>query len=51
MAAKNANVVLGHGAWADGSRARVITDLKSEGANVVAAPLPLTSPATDLACQ
>jgi pimeloyl-ACP methyl ester carboxylesterase len=50
MAAKNVNVVLAHGAWADGSSwARVITALKSEGANVVAAPLPLTSLADDVA--
>jgi pimeloyl-ACP methyl ester carboxylesterase len=50
MAAKNVNVVLTHGAWADGSSwARVITALKSENANVVAAPLPLTSLADDVA--
>ena len=50
MAAKNVNVVLAHGAWADGSSwARVITALKSEGSNVVAAPLPLTSLADDVA--
>jgi pimeloyl-ACP methyl ester carboxylesterase len=50
MAAKKVNVVLAHGAWADGSSwARVITALKSEGANVAAAPLPLTSLADDVA--
>src|SRR6201996_5925075 len=50
MTAKNANVVLAHGAWADGSSgARVIAILKSEGVNVVAAPLPLTSLADDVA--
>jgi pimeloyl-ACP methyl ester carboxylesterase len=50
MAAKNVNVVLAHGAWADGSSwARVITGLESEGAKVVAAPLPLTSLADDVA--
>jgi pimeloyl-ACP methyl ester carboxylesterase len=50
MAAKDVNVVLAHGAWADGSSwARVITALKSEGVNVVAAPLPLTSLADDVA--
>src|ERR1700756_3927191 len=50
MAAKNVNVVLAHGAWADGSSwARVIAALKSEGVNVVAAPLPLTSFADDVA--
>ena len=50
MATAKANVVLAHGAWADGSSwARVITALKSQGANVVAAPLPLTSLADDVA--
>jgi pimeloyl-ACP methyl ester carboxylesterase len=49
MAAKNVKVVLAHGAWADGSSwARVITALKAEGVNVVAAPLPLTSLADDV---
>jgi pimeloyl-ACP methyl ester carboxylesterase len=48
--AENMNVVLAHGAWADGSSwARVITALKPEGVNVVAAPLPLTSLADDVA--
>jgi pimeloyl-ACP methyl ester carboxylesterase len=50
MATKNVNVVLAHGAWADGSSwARVIAALKSDGVNVVAAPLPLTSLADDIA--
>src|ERR1700740_1141196 len=50
MVAGNVNVVLAHGAWADGSNwARVIAALKSEGVNVVAAPLPLTSLADDVA--
>jgi pimeloyl-ACP methyl ester carboxylesterase len=50
MAAAKANVVLAHGAWADGSSwARVIRALKSQGADVVAAPLPLTSLADDVA--
>jgi hypothetical protein len=50
MAAGNVNVVLAHGAWADGSSwARVIAALKPEGVNVVAAPLPLTSLADDVA--
>ena len=50
MAANNVNVVLAHGAWADGSSwARVVTALKSDGVNVVAAPLPLTSLADDVA--
>jgi pimeloyl-ACP methyl ester carboxylesterase len=50
MAARNVSVVLAHGAWADGSSwARVIAALKSQGVNVVAAPLPLTSLADDVA--
>jgi hypothetical protein len=48
MAAKSVSVVLVHGAWADGSSwARVITALKTEGASVLAAPLPLSSLADD----
>lgn len=47
---KNINVVLAHGAWADGSSwARVIAALKSDGINAVAASLPLTSLADDVA--
>jgi pimeloyl-ACP methyl ester carboxylesterase len=50
MVATGVNVVLAHGAWADGSSwARVITALKADGVNVVAAPLPLTSLADDVA--
>src|ERR1700726_4857352 len=50
MAIKDVSVVLAHGAWADGSRwARVITALKAEAVNVLAAPLPLTSLAGDVA--
>jgi pimeloyl-ACP methyl ester carboxylesterase len=50
MAGGKVNVVLAHGAWADGSSwARVITALASEGVHVVAAPLPLTSLADDVA--
>jgi pimeloyl-ACP methyl ester carboxylesterase len=50
MAIKDVNVVLVHGAWADGSSwARVITALKAEAVNVLAAPLPLTSLAEDVA--
>jgi len=50
MAIKDVNVVLAHGAWADGSSwARVISALKAEAINVVAAPLPLTSLADDIA--
>ena len=50
MAINDVSVVLAHGAWADGSSwARVITALKGEGVNVVAAPLPLTSLDDDVA--
>ncbi len=50
MSTKNVSVVLAHGAWADGSSwARVISALKAEGIDVVAAPLPLTSLADDVA--
>ena len=46
----NVSVVLVHGAWADGSSwAKVITPLAAEGFAVVAAPLPLTSFADDVA--
>ena len=48
--ANKANVLLAHGAWADGSSwARVINALASDGFNVVASPLPLTSMADDVA--
>jgi pimeloyl-ACP methyl ester carboxylesterase len=50
MAMEDVSVVLAHGAWADGSSwARVITALKAEVAKVLAAPLPLTSLADDVA--
>jgi pimeloyl-ACP methyl ester carboxylesterase len=50
MAMNDVSVVLAHGAWADGSSwARVITALKGEGRKVLAAPLPLTSLADDVA--
>ena len=50
MAVNDVSVVLAHGAWADGSSwARVITSLEAEGVNVLAAPLPLTSLADDVA--
>jgi pimeloyl-ACP methyl ester carboxylesterase len=50
MAVKDVSVVLAHGAWADGSSwARIVGALKAEGANVSAAPLPLTSLADDVA--
>ncbi|MGY5804893.1 alpha/beta fold hydrolase [Rhizobium sp. LEGMi12c] len=44
MSSQNADVVLVHGAWADGSSwAKVIAPLAAEGFSVTAAPLPLTS--------
>ena len=44
------NVVLVHGAWADGSSwAKIIGPLAAEGIKVVAAPLPLTSFHEDVA--
>jgi pimeloyl-ACP methyl ester carboxylesterase len=44
------NVVLVHGAWADGSGWRAVIDaLQAPGVTVVAAPLPLTSFADDVA--
>ena len=50
MAMKDVSVVLAHGAWADGSSwGRVITALKAEAVKVLAAPLPLTSLAEDVA--
>ena len=50
MSAKQVNVVLVHGAWADGSSwAKVIAVLAAQGFNVVAAPLPLTSFQDDVA--
>jgi len=50
MAIKDVSVVLAHGAWADGSSwARVITALRAEAVTAVAAPLPLTSLADDVA--
>ena len=43
-------VVLAHGAWADGSSwHKVIAGLRSEGVKAVAAPLPLTTLADDVA--
>ena len=43
-------VVLAHGAWADGSTwNKVIADLRSEGVKAVAAPLPMTTLADDVA--
>jgi pimeloyl-ACP methyl ester carboxylesterase len=50
MSSSGVSVVLVHGAWADGSSwARVIAPLAAEGFKVVAAPLPLTTFADDVA--
>ncbi|HEY2075127.1 MAG TPA: alpha/beta hydrolase [Streptosporangiaceae bacterium] len=50
MPTNHTDVVLVHGAWADGSSwSKVIGPLKADGINVVAAPLPLTSLADDVA--
>ena len=50
MPANHVDVVLVHGAWADGSSwSKVIGPLKAASMKVVAAPLPLTSLADDIA--
>jgi pimeloyl-ACP methyl ester carboxylesterase len=50
MAIQEVSVVLAHGAWADGSSwARVIAALNASSVKVLAAPLPLTSLADDVA--
>ena len=50
MSGSDVAVVLAHGAWADGSSwNKVIAALRSEGVKAVAAPLPLTSLADDVA--
>lgn len=50
MSHEKGSVVLVHGAWADGtSWNKVISALKADGISVVAAPLPLTSLAEDVA--
>jgi len=50
MSSSDLNVVLVHGAWADGSSwAKVIAPLATDGTKVVAAPLPLMSFADDVA--
>src|SRR3984885_3015005 len=50
MSLNGVSVVLVHGAWADGSSWRkVIGPLQAAGLRVVAAPLPLTSLADDVA--
>jgi len=47
---KTTNVLLTHGAWADGSCwAKVIPILQAQGLNVVAAQIPLTSLDDDIA--
>lgn len=47
---KDATIILVHGAWADGSSwALVIQKLQSQGLNVIAAPIPLTSLGDDAA--
>jgi pimeloyl-ACP methyl ester carboxylesterase len=48
--AKNAVIVLVHGAWADGSCwQNIILPLRQEGFKVICAPIPLTSLAEDIA--
>jgi pimeloyl-ACP methyl ester carboxylesterase len=48
--ARNAAIVLVHGAWADGSCWRnIILPLRQEGLQVMCAPIPLTSLAEDIA--
>lgn len=50
MASNDVNLVLVHGAWADGSSwSKVINALAAEGIKAVAAPLPLTSFENDVA--
>jgi len=52
MPANHVSVVLMHGAWADGSSwSKVIGPLKADGMKVVAALLPLTSLADDIAAR
>jgi pimeloyl-ACP methyl ester carboxylesterase len=47
---KNANILLVHGAWADGSCwSKVLVLLKAKGYNATAAQIPLTSLADDIA--
>ncbi|MFF7471966.1 alpha/beta fold hydrolase [Streptomyces sp. NPDC008092] len=49
MSTNHIDVVLVHGAWADGSSwSKVIGPLKADGVRVVAAPLPLTSLTDDV---
>ncbi|GHH82063.1 alpha/beta hydrolase [Streptomyces sulfonofaciens] len=50
MPGSNVVAVLAHGAWTDGSSwRRVVAGLRSKGVRAVAAPLPLTSLADDVA--
>jgi pimeloyl-ACP methyl ester carboxylesterase len=50
MAVKDVTVVMAHGGWADGSSwARVISGLAAHGIKSIAAPLPLTDLADDVA--
>jgi pimeloyl-ACP methyl ester carboxylesterase len=50
VCSNDANIVLVHGAWADGSSWNdVIGPLLSKGLNVVAAPIPMTSLSDDVA--
>lgn len=50
MSERDVGVVLAHGGWADGSSwSKVIAGLRSERVKAVAAPLPLTSLADDVA--
>ena len=50
MSSSDASVVLVHGAWADGSSwAKIIAPLAADGVKAIAAPLPLTSFADDVA--
>lgn len=49
-ATQNVNVIVVHGAWADGSSwSNVIRALQSHGLKVIAAPIPLTSLEDDIA--
>jgi len=50
MAGSDVNVVLVHGAWADGSSwSKMVTGLQSNGINAVTVPVPLTTLADDVA--
>jgi pimeloyl-ACP methyl ester carboxylesterase len=50
MSVNCVSVVLAHGAWADGSSwSKVIVALQAQGVTTIAAPLPLTSLADDVA--